>query len=613
MQQGSTSVQRLRVIWVTRALIALLAFGFAVLLEWQRPAYLVRIDEGLRDSFLRNVAQTAPEERLVVVDIDDASLRELGAWPWPRGKMADLIELLLGEYGAKGVGLDMVFPEAGEPLGDARMAALAKHAPLALAQVFDYAERSLPTSQGELAGGKVLTQPESGVMAYGFVGNHAGFSNARCVGNIGYIPDVDGVLRHTPALTYFEGKAYWSLSSALLNCVEPSSVNPSGNAQGLWRVPYAHALSSYRVISVMDVLQQKVSYQEVQGRFVLVGSSAVGLGDRFSTSLATLNAGVMVHAANLSGLMDMREGRIQAPWSGRVALVLWCALTVAMAMFLIARLSAASSVLVLLLLVSTWLAVGLAGAAHQAEWSLSAPLWAYFVLLMTALPHEWWQSQRRAQRLSSTFSHYVSKEVLDEILRLGSTHGLEPKLRNITVLIADMEGYTLATSELALNAAAELTREFLETLTRPVLAWRGTLDRYNGDGMVAFWGAPLACEDHADLAVSAALDIFKAVKALNVHRQAQGLKPVRVRIGIESGSALVGDLGSSFRSTYTAVGDCINFASRLESAARDIGMHFLIGSATQAQLKLHAPRSLGRITLRGTQTMIEVFTLEVAQ
>ena len=445
------------------------------------------------------------------------------------------------------------------------------------------------------------------------MGNHAGFSNARCVGNIGYIPDVDGVLRHTPALTYFEGKSYLSLSNALLNCVEPSSVNPSGNAQGLWRVPYAHALSSYRVISVLDILQQNVSHPEVQGRFVLVGSSAVGLGDRFSTSLATLNAGVMVHAANLSGLMDMREGRIQAPWSGRVALVLWCALTVALAIFLIARLSAGSSVLVLLLLVSIWLALGLAGAAHQAEWSLSAPLWAYFVLLMTALPHEWWQSQRRTQRLSSTFSHYVSKEVLDEILRLGSAHGLEPSLRNITVLIADMEGYTLATSELALNAAAELTREFLETLTRPVLAWRGTLDRYNGDGMVAFWGAPLACEDHADLAVSAALDIFKAVKALNEQRQVQGLKPVRVRIGIESGSALVGDLGSSFRSTYTAVGDCINFASRLESAARDMGMHFLIGSATQAQLKLHAPRSLGRITLRGTQTMIEVFTLEVAQ
>ena len=154
-----------------------------------------------------------------------------------------------------------------------------------------------------------------------------------------------------------------------------------------------------------------------------------------------------------------------------------------------------------------------------------------------------------------------------------------------------------------------MTKDFLACLTRPVLARRGTLDKYTGDGLVAFWGAPLSCPEQADWAVSAALDILAEVDGFNDQRQRQGREPVCVRIGIESGRALVGDLGTSFRSTYTAVGDCINFASRLEAAARDLPTQLVIGSAANSRLTQHKTYSLGRITLRGTQTAIEVFTV----
>ena len=182
----------------------------------------------------------------------------------------------------------------------------------------------------------------------------------------------------------------------------------------------------------------------------------------------------------------------------------------------------------------------------------------------------------------------------------------------VAVLIADMEGYTQTTSSLSLEDAATLTKDFLSCLTRPVLAGRGTLDKYSGDGLVAFWGAPLDCPDQADRAVSAALNILTEVDALNASRKDEGFTAVRVRIGIESGSALVGDLGTSFRSTYTAVGDCINFASRLEAAARDLPTQLLIGSAANSRLVQHRTISLGQITLRGTQTTIEVFTVQPA-
>jgi adenylate cyclase len=126
--------------------------------------------------------------------------------------------------------------------------------------------------------------------------------------------------------------------------------------------------------------------------------------------------------------------------------------------------------------------------------------------------------------------------------------------------------------------------------------------------LVAFWGAPLACPDQADRAVSAALGILAEVDALNTRRARENFAPVSVRIGIESGPALVGDLGTAFRSTYTAVGDCINFASRLEAAAQDLPTQLVIGAKANSQLRRHKTRSLGEITLRGTQNPTEVFT-----
>lgn len=598
--------------WLTRLGIALLACALTLLLEWQRPAWLVGVDEALRDAVLQRHVEHQQEDRLVVIDINETALSDIGPWPWSRQQVADLVEILLGTYGSRAVGLDIVFTEPADALGDVRLASLAAHAPLTLAQIFDYSQRSTAILQGQLAGGMPSPKPLTGaVNAFGYIANHAGLAGARCIGNIGYQPDADGALRQLPAHTRYEGQDYPNFASALLTCGEASALVSHGNPQGLWRVPYRYALSAYTVISATDILRKTAPQELIAGRYVLVGSSALGLGDRVSTPLAPISAGVMVHAASLSGLLDLAEGRTQAPRSGRLLLLVWTGLSIALAVFFISRLPAWGGLLLLLGLVISWLSLAFAGVARQAEWSVTAPLWAYFFLLVVAVPHEWWQTQRKSRRLLATFSHYVAQPVLDEIVRLGLQHSLTPALRNVTVLIADMEGYTRATSSLTLEDAATLTKDFLTCLTRPVLQGHGTLDKYSGDGLVAFWGAPLPCPDQADRAVTAGLAILVEVQAFNTQRQHAGFAPVQVRIGIESGRALVGDLGTPFRSTYTAVGDCINFASRLESAARDLPTQLVIGAAANALLQQHSTYSLGSITLRGTQTIIEVFTVKM--
>ena len=594
-----------------RAVIALLACAVALFVEWQRPEFSTRIDEGLRDNIVRISAKSTPENRLVIVDITENSLIELGPWPWPRARIADLVEILLGSYKARTVGLDIVFPTSDGSEGDARLASLAEHTPLVLAQVFDHAPRSALILQGKPVGG-VLPGEAPALSAHGYIGNHAGLARASCVGNIGYQADEDGVLRRIPLRTRFEGLDYPHFAAAVLACnSEIVPVTPPSDNLGQWRIPYGHTFSAYTVISAADILHERVPPALIADRYVLVGSSALSLGDRVTTPLAPLAAGVTVHAANLSALLDLAEMPSPPSRPSRAQLVTWTVFTVALATLCIARLSAWSSLLLLLGLVASWLGVGFSAVGRGAEWSPSAPLWAYFVLLLVAVPHEWWQAQKRSRGLLSTLSHYVAQPVLDEILRRNLTHSLKPGLCNVTVLVADMENYTAMTSSLALEDAAIMTKDFLGCLTRPVLSAEGTLDKYTGDGLVAFWGAPLPCPDHADRAVDAAKGMLAEIAALNVQRLAQGWAPLRVRIGIEGGSALVGDLGTDFRSTYTAVGDCINFASRLEEAARTLPTDVVIGPNANADLGRHRTESMGYITLPRTQRSIEVFRILV--
>ncbi|MDR2679155.1 MAG: adenylate/guanylate cyclase domain-containing protein [Zoogloeaceae bacterium] len=598
----------------SRLLMALLACVCVLGMEFYRPALLSRFDEGLKDFLLRSQVDATPEDRVVVVDIDDDSIEQLGVWPWPRSRIADLVELLLTDYQARAVGLDIVFPELRDPEGDLRLAVLAEHAPLSIAQVFDFTPRYPNLNLGVLPPPPDSTRASEGMRAFGYIANHAAMQRARCIGNIGYLPDQDGVLRRTPLLVTYQEQSYPQFAAALLNCAAPPPLKLPlfGEKKRPWRIPFRHALEAYTVLPASAVLQHDFPPELVKGRFVIIGSSSLGLGDRVSIPLAPMVSGAMVHAQSVSALLDLSEGKIRLPWSGRPLLVTWALLTILAGVFLLARLSAGHSVLLLLSFAAAWLLLGSWGFLHQAEWSILAPLTGYLLLLVTVIPYEWRRAQQHNRKTLETLSHYVAQPVLEELERQGVVYSLIPTLREVTVLIADMEGYTRLTSALSLEAAAKLTKDFLACLTRPALDHGGTLDKYSGDGMVAFWGAPLDCPDHADRAVDSALQILEEIRLLNLEQARHNLPDIRVRIGIESGTALVGDLGTPFRSTYTAVGDCINFASRLESAARDLPFSLVIGAEANARLHRHHTRPAGEIQLRGTQTVIQIFTVEAA-
>ncbi|MRX11577.1 CHASE2 domain-containing protein [Pseudoduganella sp. FT25W] len=596
-----------------RWLLPLVAVLLTASAEWLAPpgsAYLA--EEWLRDRYIRLQATSAEEPRVLIVDVDEASLAAIGPWPWPRSRLADLVEILIADYQSRGVALDITLSEPGDADGDMRLGLLAAHGPMVLAQALDYSQTRPELLREGVLGGAVASSATA-LPATGYLANHAALAQAaRHIGNIGFQPDADGTLRRVPLLSRFNGRTYPALSLALINCCGGGLALPPAGDAAAARVHFRRDWSAYTVVSAADILQRRIDPASASGRLVLVGSSSMTLSDRVTTPLAASRPGLGVQAAMLSTLLDRRDGLTPAPWPGRwiaCGYALLCALA---ASYTFPRLSAARNVTLLGGLAGGWLLLAYPVSLHDTDFSPTAPLASLLFLLAFAVPYQWQQTQHRSRHLLDTLRQYVAPAVVTELLRSDLKDPLAPRQLDVTTLIADMEGYTTQVEALPVDEAAKLTRDFLECLTGPVIDSHGTLDKYTGDGLVAFWGAPLPNLQHADLALDAARAIVRRVQLLSQEQQSRGRPPLRVRIGIDSGLAMAGDFGTAFRSIYTAVGDSVNTASRLEQAARDYPHDVIIGAGTVERARRHHFQRLGERLLRGKEKPTVLYTFEAA-
>lgn len=593
--------------------IAILAIGITVSIE-NLPSgkYSWFANEWLRDQLTILHADNTPETRFIVVDIDEASLAQIGRWPWTRSQLADMVEQILGPYGAKGVALDMLLSEPADEAGDQRLAMLSRYGPLVLAQAFDY-DGNLPLRVGQLIAPRHAKVPRNYVLASGYIANNVRLAHVDAkAGNIGFVPDKDGMIRRLPLYTRYEQNLYPGLALSLMQCCSNQWSPPfqlSGNQNGSWRIPYQKNWSAYTVIPAAYILQQKIPSTMLENRLVLIGSSALGLSDRVATPLSPNSSGLLVHASALTAMLDLQADLAPTPWPGRWIAYLYSVILVSASAWLFLHRSAIANTLLLALASVAWLGIVFVVHKHDAEFSVTAPLVSNLFLLAVAVPLNWQISQRMSRRLLGTLRLYVAPAVVDELLRSNLTDPLAPARRNVTTLIADMEGYTTQVEALSAEEAAQLTRDFLACLTGPVLDKLGTLDKYTGDGLVAFWGAPLPIDDHADLALDAAQEIVHRVRAFSAQRALEGKAPLRVRIGIESGEAMAGDFGSALRSIYTAVGDSVNVASRLEQVARDYPYDIIIGQGAKSLVKQHSLILLGEVMLRGKEKATTIYSL----
>lgn len=610
--------------WRGRALLLAVAAAVVLLLRALAPGMTTGIDERSGDLLWRLTASTERgiERRVVIVDIDESSLARFGAWPWSRGRLAELFRRA-GEMGASAIVADVVFPETRP--GDELLASEISRWPVVLAQIF-----ALPpaarVSNGHLQG--ALSAPACHAAtpeAVGFIAN-----TPALVATAGHITpriDRDGAVRAIPALICHEEKSYAALGlMALVKAAEAEpafelapghgpfdahwrlthrtlpALNLPLDRQGDIRLPYRLGRSAFAAVSAADVLEGRAPAALFSGSLVLIGATAFGIGDAVPTPHGGAVGGVEVHAQFIAALLD---GHLPfTPVAAPVLRLLWGAFASALLLFACLRPRR---------LPPTWLLPSLAAVLTGLTFVLFAWLllehdrwlgWSdvggYILLagLLLAI-YEHARTRLERERLYRNLSAYLPAQVAAHIA-FHEVHGvIEAERREISVLFADIRNFSAYCEGRPPEETAGLLHAFFTTATRIVEAHGGVIEEFVGDAVMAVWNGPTRCLDHSARAYAAACQLLQETRELFPDPPPPGLEPLALGVGIESGDALVGSFGPSRRRTHTALGETVTVAVRITAMTGELAHPILIGEKAARLLPSGSCVSLGAFLLEG--------------
>ncbi len=606
--------------------------------------YRITLDEQLH----------ASEHNIVILDIDEKSLRAEGRWQWSRVKLAQLVEKLAAQ-GASVVAFDIVFSEpernpATEIMqhypvytireqlkkieavadADAVFARSFSKTDVILGYFFDFESSHVgaePPSVWEV-GTELMesfaVQPMPGIISNLSVLQDA----AKGAGSVFTIPDPDGVIRRSPLVIPYEGKFYPSLSLAAgmaylfteqvefytddlggltsITAIGISEFLANTDASGNVLVPYIGKQKSFPYISATDVLNDNVPEGALENAIVLVGTSALGLKDLRTTPLETGYPGVEVHANILKGLL---EGGIpfQPDWES----VLISFLILLVGLFLSGFMPHLGSIA----MVST----GLITLFSYLAWNYY--LWVFsrfdlsqapLVILIAGvtvlnIAVGFFQESSRRRELKDMFGQYVPPAHIDKMVNSENYDAFASDTREMTVLFSDIRSFTSISEGLNAEELKQMLNEYFTPITKIIFETDGTIDKYVGDMVMAFWGAPLEDSQHRRHALEASLAMLKKTESLKEEFKAKGFPEINIGVGLNSGLMNVGDMGSTYRRAYTVLGDAVNLSSRLESLTKFYGVTLLVGENTIEGLDDYAFREIDRIQVKGKEEPVNVF------
>ncbi|MCX7147374.1 MAG: adenylate/guanylate cyclase domain-containing protein [Sulfuritalea sp.] len=655
--------------YVLGLLILLVLLGHSARI-YQIP-FINHMDALIYDVKVRLTMPQSVDQRVVILDIDEKSLAEQGRWPWGRDKLATLMNKLFDQYGVKLVGFDVVFAEPDESSGlksleslarkelkdvagfqstlrdlrpqldhDARFAAALKNRPIILGYYFS-------SKEGGVSSGAA---PEPVFPAGTFTGRRIGFTQwvsyganlpefqeaAAGGGHFNPLVDLDGTSRRVPLLVEHKGQYYESLSLAMVrNLLGNPPITPGypGNSPasyaamewldlkatggGVMRIPvdenaatlipYRGYQGSFPYYSITDVLNDRVPQEKLVGRVVVVGTTAPGLMDLRATPVGAAYPGVEIHANLIAGMLD---GAIKhkPPYilGADVLLVLIAGAVMA---FLLPMLSpfraTVVGVIVLLLLLSVNFSFW-----HVSHVVLPLANGMIAIVLLYAMNMSWgyFVESRTKRQLTGLFGQYVPPELVEEMSRDPENYSMAGRKAELTVLFSDIRGFTTISEGLEPNELATLMNQYLGAMTLVVRKHRGTLDKYIGDAIMAFWGAPVDDPEHAKNAVRTGLEMHVALHELNKDLVARGWPELKIGVGVNTGPMTVGDMGSPVRQSYTVMGDAVNLGSRLEGITKQYGVGFIVGESTRELLKKEFVfRELDRVRVKGKEDPVGIY------
>jgi adenylate cyclase len=632
--------------------------------------------EALRNLVFDSYQRLAPrvydkDSPVRVIDIDDRSLGRLGQWPWPRNRLAALVEKL-AENGAAVVALDVVFSEPDRTSPENVLAALPESPERdALARVVagdqlshdEQFARALAQTSGVVgaalvnSGGALALPRKSGLVSAGddprlFVPRFRaavppvqGLQEAAAgLGALNWLPDRDLVVRRVPTLLKLGDVVHPTLAIEALRVAQGASTltvrasNASGQtafgaqtginavrvgnqiieteADGQLRIRFA-GFHPERRLSAVDVLDGLVPRGEIEGRIHIIGSSAAALMDLRATPLDAGTAGVDVHAEFLEHVLaGERLVRPDYAAGTELAALLMGAIILALAG---RRLQAFGAGVLLVLLVGGFIA-GSWYAFHAGGLLLDPVVAsASIVLAFTGANLISWRSAERERgRMRGAFGRYVSPAVVQRLTENPSALTLGGETRELTVVFADVRNFTARSEAMEAMEVVRFLNRLHTPMTAAVLASGGTIDKYLGDGLMAFWNAPLDVPNHPNRACQAAqtmlevIDRLDGVMAQEDAGASRAHMPLKIGIGVNLGPALVGNLGSEQRFDYSIVGDTVNAAARIQDLTKRYGLSILVAESVVRAASDFFFVEVDRVVLRGRKAVTRLYTLHCA-
>ncbi len=633
--------------------------------------FLEQLENKLYDLKVVLTTSGEVDDRIVIIDIDEKSLAEVERWPWGRDKLALLVDQLFDQYFVAIIGFDIYFREPDQSSGLRVLEQLAvddfadipeyQTRLTEISQALDYDQLFVDSMMkgpvvlgftffteaeafSDLRGGEL---PPAVLTASDFVGRnvHAPVASgygvnleliqhaAIATGHTSRGLDEDGIVRRVPMLMEYEDNYYESLSLAIARYmliadeIEPIySVNDGGeitaiseieslkiadhyvpvdiNLQAL--IPYRGKGQNYRYISAVDVMEGRIPVEELAGKIVLIGTSAKGLSDLRPTPVNPEFPGVEIHANLLSGIFDknLKHSPVELWWMEYLQLLV---IGIVLSIILPYLGPVISIITTIVVLISTTILNLYFWQNLNLHLPLASILLLSTLLFLTNIIYGFVVERRGKRQLSALFGQYLPPQLVSEMSEDPESYIQGAQTREMSVLFSDIRSFTTISESLSASELSELMNLYLTPMTTIIHGTRGTIDKYIGDAVMAFWGAPLKDEDHARHAIKGGLAMLERLQGVQEIFLERGWPEIKIGIGINSGPMSVGDMGSEFRMAYTVLGDAVNLASRLEGLTKNYGVEIIVGEATKNAVPEYVYRELDLVRVKGKDQPVGIY------
>jgi adenylate cyclase len=599
------------------------------------------LEDKVYDLRFKMMGKTKAPDNIVIAAIDEKSIEKIGRWPWGRDRIAQLLNRLT-KAEAELVVFDIFMPESEKH--DVMLAKAVKDAGnvlLPLVFSFDISQTARQNEHINYSAVQIQNPEKynkyapisaSGVLAPVLVL----MQESMAIGHINMKPDDnDGTLRWEMMAIEYKGYLYPSLDvltaavylgipheKVIVKATE--GIQLSGkryiptDIRGRGLIYYYGPSFTFRHFSISDIIDGKVGAEDLQGKIVLVGATAMGIYDLRVTPFSPAMPGVEKHANVIASILEKKFLQ-KAPLYINIIILLLSGLLIT---FIVGRFKASISFVITSCVVMSLLALSYYLFASWGVWTYVAyPSITILLIFANGTAYSHAVEETYARKIKAMFSSYVTERIVNELIRNPGMAKLGGERKDVTILFADVKGFTSFSESHSPEEVVPILNEYLGSMTDIIFKWEGTVDKFMGDAILAFWGAPMKQENHAELAIKCSLNMLGKLKELQEKWKADGKPPLDAGIGINTGEVIVGNIGAEGRKMdYTVIGDHVNLASRVEALTRKYNANILVTEFTMKAI--HEAIQSGRIghieatglekvIVKGKENAVGIFEIKI--